>query len=151
MFQGQISARVGAFFRVAFPKTYKGRLGEKIIITYGFENSLIATSEKKWEELFKNEFESKSIFSEKIRDLKRIFLGGITQLDFDSQGRFIIPEYLRAYAKLTASNETVFVWQNDYVEIWDKKHWEENLNTKLKNLTIISEKLSREKSDERLS
>ena len=148
MFQGQVMARVGDFYRVAFPKIYREKFNDKIIITYGFENSLIAASESKWDELFKKEFDNKSILSENVRDLRRIFLGGITFLEFDNQGRFIVPEYLREYARIRVKSELVFVYQGGFIEVWDKKLWEDKLDTVLENLTKISEKLLGEKSDE---
>ncbi len=148
MFQGQVAANVGAFFRIAFPKDYREKLGERIILTYGFENSLIATNEQRWEELFNLELKDKSFFSEKVREIKRVFLGGITSIEFDQQGRFIVPEYLRNYAKITVKSEAVFVWQKDYIEIWDKVTWTERQSVALKNLTLIGENLSRRGVDE---
>lgn len=148
MFQGQVLARVGDFYRIAFPKIYREKFNEQIIITYGFESSLVATSVDKWEELFESEFNTKSFLSENVRDLKRIFLGGISYLDFDTQGRFIVPEYLRQYAGIKVKAEVIFVWQRNYIEIWDRLIWQERVNSTLKNLTKISEKLSGESVDE---
>ena len=142
MFQGQYAVKVGSFFRLAFPGPYRERLGKSIIITYGFENSLMATSETFWEELFKKELAEKSVLSAKVRDIRRVFLGGITAVEFDAQGRFVIPEYLREYSKIMTQKDAIFVWQNDYVEIWDKKTWDERQIEVLKNISVIAEKLS---------
>jgi MraZ protein len=144
MFQGQVLVRVGAFYRIAFPRDYRELLGNKIIVTYGFENSLIATSESQWEKIFTKEFDNKSVLSTDVRDLRRVFLGGITTVEFDQQGRFVIPEYLREYAKIQIQTDAVFVWQKDYVEIWDKLIWEDRQKEVLKNISLIAEKLSRE-------
>lgn len=148
MFQGQVAANVGAFFRIAFPKHYREKLGGTIILTYGFENSLIATNESKSEELFNRELEDKSFFSEKVREIRRVFLGGITSIEFDSQGRFIVPEYLREHARIKVKSEAIFVWQRDYIEIWDKETWNKRQSIALKNLTLIGENLSRRGVDE---
>ena len=142
MFQGQYTVNVGAYYRLAFPSPYRDRFGEKIIITYGFENSLIVTSESKWEELFKKELAEKSVLSAQVRDIRRIFLGGIAYIDFDTQGRFIIPEYLREHANINIKSEATFVWQSNYIEVWDTKSWRQKQQESLKNMSTIAEQLS---------
>jgi MraZ protein len=142
MFQGQYSVKVGSFYRLAFPSPYRERLGGRFIITYGFDNSLIATSEQYWDELFKKEIEGKSFLSPQVRDMRRFFLGGISTIEFDSQGRFIIPEYLREYAQVQMQEEVIYVWQKEYIEIWNKKNWVDRQREVLKNITAIAEKLS---------
>lgn len=146
MFSGQYSVRVGDFFRVAFPGPYKEKLGEKLIITFGFENSLIITSDQKWETLYSKEIEGKSFLLPEVRDIRRFFLGGITTLEFDKQARFIIPEYLREYANIKVKENVIFVWQEEYVEVWDKEKWNERQENILKNISTIAEKLSKNES-----
>ncbi len=142
MFQGQYRVKIGEFFRVAFPRTYRDRLGEKIIITYGFESSLIITSESQWDALYKKEIEGKSFLFPNVRDIRRFFLGGIATIEFDKQGRFIIPEYLRTYGELVDQKEVTFVWQKEYVELWNSKRWAEKEKELLRNISVIAEKLS---------
>lgn len=144
MFSGQYSVRVGDFYRVAFPGQYKERFGEKLIITFGFDSSLIITSEENWEALYKKEIEGKSFLLPEVRDIRRFFLGGISDLDFDKQGRFIIPDYLREYANVKVKENVIFVWQEEYVEVWDKEKWNERQKNILKNISTIAEKLSKE-------
>lgn len=147
MFQGQHIVKVGSSFRVAFPISFREKLGEKIIITYGFEGSLIATSESNWDSLYKKEIEGKSFLLPEVRDIRRFFLGGISSLDFDKQGRFIIPEYLREYADITLATEVSFVWQKEYIEIWSMEIWKERQKNVLKNISIIAENLSKKGGD----
>ena len=148
MFQGQVNAKVGAFYRVAFPRDFRELLGNKIILTYGFDNSLLVTSEDKWEGIFKKDLEDKSFLSGNVRDIRRVFLGGVSSLEFDTQGRFIIPEYLRDYAKIKIQEEVVFIWQKKYVEIWDKHSWITRQKEVLGNISVIAEKLSGEGVDD---
>lgn len=148
MFQGQVIAKVGAFYRVAFPRNFRDLLGNKIILTYGFENSLLATSEEKWGETFAKDLDNKSVLSSDVRDIRRVFLGGISSVEFDTQGRFIIPDYLRDYAKIKVQEEVIFVWLGKYVEIWDKYSWITRQKKILGNISVIAEKLSREEADE---
>ena len=149
MFQGQYTVKVGDFFRIAFPNVYREKLVERIIVTYGFDQSLIVTSENNWDELYKKEIEEKSFLIPEVRDIKRFFLGGITYIEFDKQGRFILPEYLREHAQIRTNEEVTCVWQHEYIEIWNRKVWLEREIGVLKNISLIAEKLSRnEERDE---
>ena len=49
MLIGQYEGVVGEKSRVAFPKKFREVLGDKLIITLGYENSLILVSEKGWQ------------------------------------------------------------------------------------------------------
>ena len=60
-------------------------------------------------------------------------------MELDSKGRFIIPSYLREFAKI--ENEIVFLGLSRYVEIWDKKHWLEYRQNLEKNIDTISQRL----------
>jgi MraZ protein len=141
--QGQYTVRIGAYYRVAFPSAYREKLGERIILTYGFDKSLIAASEESWKKIFAKEIEGKSFLSTKARDLRRFFLGGIASVIFDKQGRFVIPEYLRSYAQIESSKEITFVWQQEYVEVWSTSYWKEREQEVLKNIVTIAEELSK--------
>lgn len=137
-FQAQQTVRIGKKFRIAFPSMFRERLGEKVIVTYWFEQSLFATSEKKWGAVLKKELEDKSFLSSKVRDLRRFLLGGVSNVAFDPQGRFVIPEYLRKHAQLQVDEEATFIWQEEYVEIWNKKRWEAREAEVIKNISAIA-------------
>jgi MraZ protein len=143
MVQGQQQAKVGDKFRIAFPSSYREAMGETLILTYGFERSLIATTEKNWNEVLAREVDTKSFLDAQTRDLRRFFLGGVTTVEFDTQGRFVVPEYLRNYAEISVGNGVVFVWQREYIEIWNVRHWEEKQKSILENISTIAQKLSR--------
>lgn len=138
MFQAQQTVKIGKKFRTAFPSEFRERLGEKVIVTYWFEHSLFATSEKRWEDVLKKELENKSFLSSKVRDLRRFLLGGVSSVEFDPQGRFVIPEYLRKHAQIQVDEEATFVWQEEYVEIWNKKRWEAREVEAIKNISAIA-------------
>lgn len=146
MLLGQFEGIVGAKGRVAFPKKFRTELGDRLIITYGYENSLIVVSEAGWKALLEGT-EGKPFIQSEAREAQRYFLGGATFVELDSKGRFIIPSYLRGFATIT--NEVVFIGLSRYVEIWDKKHWEEYQTFLEKNIDNISKRLmeAREKKD----
>jgi len=48
-------------------------------------------------------------------------LAGAREAEVDSQGRVMLPEYLRTYAKL--SKHAVMAGLYDRIEVWDEDAW----------------------------
>jgi MraZ protein len=138
MLLGQYEGKVGEKSRTALPKKLREIIGEKLIITLGYENSLIIVSENGWKSLLEGT-EGRPFIEKGARETQRYLLGGATFVELDSKGRFIIPEYLRRFAKIKA--EVVFLGLSRYVELWDKEIWEKYRQNLEKNIDRISEKL----------
>ena len=120
---GQYEVTVGEKGRIALPVKERKELGNKVIITYGFEKSLIVVSEENWVRLV-SELKNSSLFTANARDTKRFLFGGAVSVVLDKQGRFLLPEYLRRYASI--SDEVIFIGLESYAELWDKKKWTEH-------------------------
>ena len=56
------------------------------------------------------------------RAFVRLMLAGASDVFLDSQGRILIPDYLRNYAGL--KKETVVAGLYNRIEIWDRETWE---------------------------
>ena len=147
MLIGQFEGKIDKKGRSAFPKKFREILGDKLIVTLGYENSLIIVSEENWKQLLEGT-EGKPFIQSETRETQRFLLGGATSLELDSKGRFIVPVYLREFAKI--ENEIIFLGLSRYVEVWDKKHWEEYRGELEKNIDRISQRLvdKNEKGDE---
>lgn len=141
---GQYVAKVGAKGRIAFPKKFRATLGDNVIITLGYENSLIVVSQASWKALLEGT-EGKPFTVGPARETQRFILGGASQIELDSKGRFILPLYLRDYAKI--GQEAVFVGLSRYAEIWDKSRWEEYREELEKNIGTIAERLNEKRND----
>jgi MraZ protein len=138
MLLGQFNSKLGEKGRVAFPKRFRETMGDTIIITYGFENSLMVVSEANWRSLLEGT-EDKPFLLSSARDTQRFLLGGATVVELDAQGRFVVPEYLREFAEI--KEELVFIGISRYVEIWDKKKWEKQREKIKDNISEVAEKL----------
>lgn len=139
MLIGQFQGKVSAKYQVAFPKKFREILGEKIIITKGFEQSLLVISESNWRNVLDG-LERQSVTQSSSRETKRFLLGGASFIELDKKGRFILPEYLRDFAAMT--EDIVFLGQDTYVEIWDKKHWDSYSQELNKNISDVAESLT---------
>ncbi|MCL5010522.1 MAG: division/cell wall cluster transcriptional repressor MraZ [Patescibacteria group bacterium] len=149
MLIGQYEARVGAKNRIALPKKFREILGDKLIITQGYENSLIIVSQKNWKELLEGTYDKPFIQSE-ARETRRFLLGGATSIELDDKGRFVVPSYLREFGKI--EEEIIFLGLYKHIELWDKKRWREYSKSLEKNIDSISQRLvegiDRRKSNE---
>lgn len=121
MLIGQYEGKLGAKGRIAFPKKFRSELGDKLIITLGYEKSLIVVSEANWKTLLSGT-EGKPFIQSETRETQRFLLGGAVEVELDSKGRFILPVFLRQFAKI--KGEVIFLGLSEYVEIWDKPSWD---------------------------
>lgn len=135
---GQFEGILGEKNRISLPKRLREIIGDKLIITLGYENSLIIVSEEGWKALLEGT-EGRPFIEKPARETQRFLLGGATFIELDSKGRFIIPDYLRRFAKI--KTEVVFLGLSRYVELWDKEIWETYRLDLEKNIDRISEKL----------
>lgn len=135
---GQYEVSVGQEGRIALPARVRKEIGDKVIITYGFEKSLIVVSEANWTRLI-SELKSSSLFASNARDTKRFLFGGASSASLDKQGRFLLPEYLREYAEI--EDEVIFVGLESYAEIWDKKRWVKHTSALQGEIEKIAESL----------
>ncbi len=135
MLIGQFEGKLGLKGRTAFPKKFREILGDKLIITLGYENSLIVVSDENWKALLEGT-EGKPFIQSEARETQRFLLGGAVEIELDSKGRFIIPGFLREFAQI--KGEIVFIGLSRYVEIWDKSNWilyRKNLEKKIDRIS----------------
>lgn len=149
MLIGQHDGKIDTKGRSALPKKFREVLGDKLIITFGYENSLIIVSQENWKALLEGT-EGRPFIESDTRETQRFLLGGATAVELDDKGRFILPAYLREFAKI--KNDVIFLGLSRYVEIWDKNRWGQYQKNLEKNIDTISQRLvekeKRKKNDE---
>lgn len=141
MLIGQYESKIGEKHQAALPKKFRDVLGEKLIITKGFENCLIIVSVENWKTLLEGT-EGRPFTNKSTRELQRFLLGNATDVELDSKGRFVVPEYLRKFASI--DSEVVFAGIQRFVEVWDKEMWEKHQSELTINIGDIAEKLGDE-------
>jgi MraZ protein len=139
MLIGQYESRIGEKHQAGLPKKFRDILGEKLIITKGFENCLIVVSEDNWKTLLEGT-EGKPFTNKSARELQRFLLGNASYIELDQKGRFVVPEYLRTFARI--EEDIVFIGVQRFVEVWSKKDWDEHQEHLAKNIESIAERLS---------
>lgn len=106
--------------RMSFPKKLGEVIGEKFVITNGLSGCLFAYSQENFEKLAEK---LQALPLSKGLQVQRFFLSGSSDVESDKQGRILVPQHLRDFAKL--EKEIVVVGVSDRAEIWDKSKWEE--------------------------
>lgn len=139
MLRGRYDGKISTKFQIALPKKFRDELGDRIIITKGLGKRLMIVSEKKWETLLEGTSSSPFIHKD-ASDLQRFVLGNAYDAELDSKGRCVLPAYLRNYAEIT--EDIVFGGMNHYIEMWDRKNWEEEQERLSKNIPEIAQRLT---------
>ena len=106
--------------RLIMPAKLKEDIGEKFVITKGFDGCLFAYSLAEWE-IFENKLRTLSSANKDARALMRFFLAGAAECEIDKQGRFLITSSLREFAEL--DKEVVIIGVLTKIEIWSKDKW----------------------------
>ncbi len=92
-FFGEYEATVDAKGRFLLPGGFKKQLPEcenKFVINRGFEKCLTLYPIKSWEPIVQ-EFLLKNEFDKNVRDFRRQFFGGATEVELDTAGRMLLP------------------------------------------------------------
>ncbi len=129
-FIGEYEATLDAKGRFLLPAGFKKQLpdseGEAFVLNRGFEKCLCLYISKSWKPIF-SDLSNLNDFDPKVRQFKRYFLNGATQVELDGAGRMLLPKNLMEYAGL--QRDIVLVSAIDKIEIWDKIKYQEFFET----------------------
>jgi len=139
MLIGQFEGKVGEKFQTALPKKFREEIGQSLIVTKGLDANLIIVSEDNWLTLLEGT-QNKPLTDKSSREVQRFLLGNASVLELDSQGRFVIPEYLRHFAGI--EKEVIFAGIQRFVEVWSKDGWEKEQENLSNNIVSITERLT---------
>lgn len=133
--------------RVSMPAKFRKELGKKIIITPGLGQCLFIFTSKEWEKVSKKLSDSDSDLSflkADQRSFNRYMFGRAVEVEIDSIGRILVPEFLKD--KIDLKNSAAIVGVKDRVEIWNEKAWSEQKEIVEKQAEQLAEKLGNENS-----
>ncbi|MGG9970359.1 division/cell wall cluster transcriptional repressor MraZ [Ferruginibacter sp. SUN002] len=129
-FLGEYEVTMDAKGRFLLPAGFKKQLPEEgnnlFVINRGIEQCLSLYPIKSWEPIFAN-ISKLNDFDPKVRDFRRYFLNGATQVELDSAGRLLLPKTLMEYAGL--DKDVVLASAVDKIEIWDKSKYKQFFET----------------------
>ncbi len=138
MFLGEFRHNIDAKKRLAIPSKFRSELGQKAVLTIGFDKCLFLFPQKEWEKLAEK-LSSLPLGQTSVRELNRLMLAGAAEVEFDRLGRVLIPDYLVKYADL--KKKAVIAGLYNRIEIWSESRWDSYKTKAEKELGNLAEKL----------
>ena len=121
MFMGEYNHTIDTKGRMIIPAKIREQLGDLCIVTKGLDNCLAIYTAEAWKKI-STALQSQSSTKASVRALKRFVFGSAAELEYDKQGRVLIPVPLREYASL--DKQAVIVGAGDHVEIWSREKYD---------------------------
>jgi len=121
MFIGEYAHNLDQKGRLAIPVKFRHELSKGAVVTRGLDDCLFLYTKTEWEKLAEK-LASLPISQANSRAFARLMLAGAMDVKVDKQGRIILPEYLRKFAKL--KKNTIVAGLLNRLEIWDESVWE---------------------------
>ncbi len=127
MFRGINSITIDTKGRLAIPMRYRSVLGaadEKIplVVTIDTEETcLLLYTAAQWQ-VIENNLQKLPSFNAAARRIQRLLMGHATDVEVDANGRILIPNVLRDYARL--EKDVVMIGQGNKFEVWNKESWD---------------------------
>lgn len=106
--------------RVAIPVRFRSKFDAGAIITRGLDRCLFVFGMQEWEKLVQK-ITALPLSQSNSRAFSRLMLAGAAEVQFDGQGRVLIPDYLRKYANL--DKQVVVAGVYNRMEIWNEELW----------------------------
>jgi MraZ protein len=124
--------------RISLPVRFRKEVGKKIVVTHGLDNCIFLYSMNEWKRVAEK-LGGLGIGQSDTRGFNRFMLAGAVELDVDSIGRILIPDFLKKFADL--KEKVVFAGVHSRVEIWNSTRWTEYKERVEKQADKLAEKL----------
>jgi MraZ protein len=124
--------------RVSVPSKFRKELGKSVVVTRGLDKCLFLYTLGEWK-LLAEKLAKLPWGKAETRSFVRMMIAGATDVEIDSLGRILLPDYLKTYANL--SDSAVVVGLYNRVEIWQPEFWHKFSENAKDNAELIAEKL----------
>lgn len=122
MLLGEYQHSIDEKGRLAIPAKFRKILASGVVVTKGLDGCLYLYPLSEWEKLAEK-LSKLPINQADSRAFSRMVLAGASHAEIDSQGRALIPDYLRKYAGI--SSRAVIVGLYNRAEIWEEGRWQQ--------------------------
>jgi len=121
MLIGQYTHTLDEKKRLSLPSRFRKELGKNVVLTPGLDGCLFLFSSKAWKEISIRLGESSMLQSD-ARSFNRYMFGGAVEVELDSAGRILIPDFL--IGRVALKTRAVIVGVQTRIEIWNEKAWQ---------------------------
>ena len=124
--------------RLSLPSKWRKELGGMLVLTRGLDNCLFVYPLNEWQRIT-DKISELPLGQADTRSFNRFFLSGAVEVEVDKNGRILVPDFLKTFAKL--DSKVVLAGIHNRVEIWDENLWE-TYKTQIENeADALAEKL----------
>src|SRR5262245_5893370 len=99
MLIGEYTHTVDDKKRISLPMRFRKEIGRRVVVTHGLDNCLFLYPLKEWQKI-SEKLGSLGMGQADTRGFNRFMLAGAVEIEVDSIGRILIPEFLREFAAL---------------------------------------------------
>jgi len=124
--------------RLIVPAKFREGLGDSFVITRGLDHCLFVYPLTEWRSL-EQRLKQLPMTRSDARAFMRLFFSGAVDVEVDKQGRVLIPQNLREYARM--EREAVIIGVSNRVEIWSEELWEKYSDQAGESYEELAEKL----------
>lgn len=138
MFIGQYEHHLEEKGRLSIPKKFRSQLADGAVLAQGLDGCLFLYPKAIWEQLI-TKLSQLPLTRADARSFTRSLSYGASEVDIDSLGRILIPDYLRRFADL--KDTCVVAGAVDRIEIWDQSKFASYTQEVNSHAEEIAEKL----------
>jgi MraZ protein len=138
MLIGEYTHTIDEKNRVALPAKFRVEMGKKIVITPGLDSCLFIFTLKEWQKI-EEKLNQSSLLQADNRSFNRFMFGGATETEVDSNGRILLPDFLKD--RISLKNKVVIIGVSNRLEVWNEKVWMEYKKVVEKQADGLAEKL----------
>ncbi len=124
--------------RLSLPSKWRKELGSTLVVTRGLDNCLFVYPLTEWEKITEK-IGQLPLGQADTRSFNRFFLSGAVEVEVDSVGRILVPDFLKEFGKLESS--VVLAGIHTRIEIWDEYRWNEYKRKIESQADALAEKL----------
>ncbi len=124
--------------RLSLPAKFRQEVGKKVVLTHGLDRCLFLYSVKQWEKIAEKLSELSTGQSD-TRGFNRFMLAGAVEVEVDSLGRILVPDFLKEFADL--GQKVVITGVHNRAEIWNEEKWIEYKKRIIDQADSLAEKL----------
>ncbi len=142
-FLGEIQCSVDDKGRIKMPaslaKHFPAEDGNRFMIAKDLEDCLVVYPLKTWEQQ-EQQLAKLNNFNPTHRAFKNAITVGLTEMELDNAGRFLISKSLMKY--IGNAKEVVLKGQFDRIQIWEVSRYEQYIQGNIGNISAIAEDVS---------
>ena len=141
LLSGEYECKLDPKGRLVLPAKVKGSLpdesGNQLVLVRGFEPCLVLYPAAAWRVIHEKVM-ALDEFNEEYRQFQRNFFRGMTEVEHDSIGRFMLPRTMLRYAGI--EKEAIIVGLGNRCEIWEPARYDDFLIKDQKNFSKLAQK-----------